>query len=136
MQVESLIFLGGVLHFGILLASAMTPNVLDWRRELAKLEPLSRQLVWVHGAFIVLVIVAFGVLAVGFSADLADGSALARVVCAFIGLFWAARLFVQFFVFDARSHLTTAFLKAGYHGLTVVFAYLAVVFTIAAMPIF
>jgi hypothetical protein len=132
MSLESFIFLGGILHFGILIASALTPNVLDWRRELAKLTPLSRQLIWVHGAFIVLVIIAFGVLTTCFSAELASGSVIARGMCAFIALFWAARLGVQFFVFDATDYLTTAFLRTGYHALTFVFAYLAIVFAIAA----
>lgn len=133
MDIEHLIFAGGVLHFGILIASALTPNVLDWRRELSKLDPLSRQLVWVHGAFIVLVIVAFGVLSVTHAAELANGTALARAVCAFIAIFWAARLGVQFLVFDAQPKLTTRFLRIGYRALTVVFAFLAVVFCVAAM---
>jgi hypothetical protein len=133
MSLEPFIFLGGVLHFGILIASALTPNVLDWRRELAKLTLLSRQLIWVHGAFIVLVIIAFGVLATCFSAELASGSALARGMCAFVALFWGARLGVQFIVFDATAYLTTAFLKTGYHALTFVFVYLAAVFAIAAV---
>jgi hypothetical protein len=53
MRPERLIFIGGLVHFGILLASAMVPRVLDWRTSLRKLDGLSRQLVWVHGLFIV-----------------------------------------------------------------------------------
>ncbi len=94
MNLAPYIAIGGVLHFGILLASALTPKVLEWRTALGKLDRLSRQLVWVHGAFIVLVIVAFGVLSVGFAAELASGSPLARGVCAFIAFFWGARLAV------------------------------------------
>ena len=55
----TLILFGGMIHFGILLASALVPQVLNWRAELALLGRLTRQLVWVHGAFIVLVIVGF-----------------------------------------------------------------------------
>ena len=40
MNLELLIFTGGVLHFGILLASAMVPKVLDWKASLAKLDRL------------------------------------------------------------------------------------------------
>jgi hypothetical protein len=60
MTLELLIFIGGILHFGILLASAAVPQVLDWKGSLAKLDGLTRQLVWVHGIFIVLVIIGFG----------------------------------------------------------------------------
>ncbi len=133
MNLEPLILIGGVLHFGILLASAMVPKVLDWKSSLNKLDGLSRQLVWVHGAFIVLVIVAFGALSVLFAGELANGALLARGVCLVIGVFWAARLVVQFFVFDAKPYLTTTFLKVGYHGLTVVFAYHAIVYSTAAI---
>jgi hypothetical protein len=127
------IFIAGLLHFGILLASALTPRVLDWRRELGQLQPLTRHLVWVHGAFIVLTIVGFGTVATLNAAELASGSTLARSVCAFIAAFWLARLGIQFFLFDARPYLTSVFLKLGYHGLTVVFSILVLVFTWSAL---
>ncbi len=133
MNLELLIFVGGMLHFGILLASAMVPKVLDWKASLHKLDGLSRQLVWVHGAFIVLVIFGFGLLSVLFAEDLVTGNRLARGVCFFIALFWGARLLVQLFVFDAKPYLKSVFLKAGYHGLTVIFVYHIVVYSLAAM---
>lgn len=132
MNLELLIFIGGILHFGILLASAMVPKVLDWKASLDKLDGLSRQLVWVHGVFIVLVIVGFGLLSILFAGELVTGTPLARGVCIFIALFWAARLIVQFFVFEAEPYLKSTLLKAGYHGLTVVFVYHAVVYSLAA----
>jgi hypothetical protein len=132
MNLELLIFAGGILHFGILLASAMVPKVLDWKGSLEKLDGLFRQLVWVHGAFIVLVIIGFGVLSVVLAGDLASGSPLARGMCLFISLFWAARLVVQFLVFDAKPYLKTTLLKAGYHGLTIVFIYITLIYALAA----
>ncbi len=132
MNLELLIFIGGILHFGILLASAMVPKVLDWKASLDKLDGLSRQLVWVHGVFIVLVIVGFGLLSILFAGELVTGTPLARGVCIFIALFWAARLIVQFFVFEAEPYLKSTLLKAGYHGLTVVFVYHSVVYSLAA----
>ena len=131
MNLELLIFAGGILHFGILLASAMVPKVLDWKGSLEKLDGLFRQLVWVHGAFIVLVIIGFGVLSIVLAGDLASGTPLARGMCLFISLFWSARLIVQFFVFDAKPYLKTTLLKAGYHGLTVVFIYITVIYGLA-----
>jgi hypothetical protein len=130
---ELLIVIGGVLHFGILLASAAVPRVLDWRAALGGLDRLSRQLVWVHGAFIVLVIVGFGVLSLLCAGELSGGSPLGRAVCAFVAVFWSARLMVQFFVFDATPYLRSALLRAGYHGLTAVFLYHAVVYSVAAL---
>lgn len=125
--------IGGILHFAILIASALVPRVLDWRGELRKLPPLFAQLVWVHGAFIVLTIVGLGAISVVNAGELASRTILARSVCGFIALFWGTRLAVQFFYFDATPYLTTRALRLGYHGLTVVFAYLTIVYAWAAI---
>ncbi len=130
---ETLLTVGGICHFGILIASALVPGVLDWKGELSKLAPLCRHVVWTHGAFIVLVIIAFGALTLGNVGRLAAGTPLARWVCGFIAVFWLARVSLQFFLFDARPFLRTAWLKAGYHGLTVVFLYLGCVYGWAAV---
>jgi hypothetical protein len=132
MHLTTLIFIGGVLHFGILLASAAVPQALDWKKSLQRLDPLLRQLIWVHGVFIVLVIIGFGLLSLMFSHQLASGASLARGVCLFIALFWGARLAVQLFLFNAKPHLTSVWLKIGYHALTPVFAFHTVVYTLAA----
>jgi hypothetical protein len=133
MQLQLLIFVSGILHFGTLIASAAVPQVLDWKLELHKLSPLSRQLIWVHGVFIVLTIIGFGVLTLALPAELAAHTPLARAVCGFIALFWAARLLIQLFVFDATPFLTKRFLMLGYHSLTFVFIYQAAVLTWAAL---
>ncbi len=130
---ENLIVVGGVLHFGILLASAAVPKVLDWRASLREVDSLTREIVWVHGVFIVLVIVAFGLVSIWFSSELADGTVLARAICGFIAVFWGMRLMVQFFVFDAKLYLKTALLRVGYHGLTIVFLFHVVVYGAAAV---
>lgn len=127
------LFVGGLLHFVVLIASALTPRVLDWRANLAALHPFLRRLFWVYGGFIVLVIISFGVLTLLHTDELASGAALPRSVCAAIAIFWLARLGVQFFVFDARPFLTTTFLRLGYHGLTLLFAALVVIYGCAAL---
>lgn len=132
MTLENLLRLAGVVQLGILVASALVPGVLDWRTQLAALPRLLRQLIWVHGAFIVLVIVGFGLLSLALAPRLADGSLLARSVCGFISLFWLARLAIQFFVFDATAYLDRLYLALGYRGLSVSFGYLALVFGWAA----
>jgi len=131
MKYELLLRIGGVLQLGILLASALVPGVLQWKTELRSLSPLSRQLIWVHGAFIVLVIIGLGLVSVIEAEQLSDGSLLARSVCGFIAVFWGARLAIQCFVFDGRPFLTHWFLTLGYHGLTATFVYLTVVFALA-----
>jgi hypothetical protein len=133
MNITLLVIIGGVLQLGILMASALVPRELKWREQLRPLDPLLRQLIWVHGAFIVLVIAGSGVLCLTQAPQLAAGTSLARSVCGLIALFWLARLAIQFFVFDARPHLTNRLLAIGYRGLTLSFTYLAIVFALAAL---
>ena len=130
---KSLLVIGGLLHFVILIASALTPRLLDWRGNLATLHPFLRRLFWVYGAFIVLTIVSFGTLTLFHADELASAAPLARTVCAIIAIFWLARLAVQFFVFDARPFLTTVFRRVGYHGLTLLFAALVFIYGSAAL---
>ena len=126
--IELLLRVAGGLHFAILTASALVPTVLDWRHELAKIHPFFRRLFWVYGGFIVITIIGFGIITLLDARQMANGDFTARLLCGFIAVFWAARLAVQLFIFDARPFLTNWFLKAGYHGLTVVFLYFTAVY--------
>jgi hypothetical protein len=130
---KTLLLFGGILHFVILIASALTPRVLDWRANLAALHPFLRRLFWVYGSFIVLVIVSFGTLTLVNADELVSGAPLSRWVCGIIAIFWLARLAVQFFVFDAKPFLTTTFLRLGYHGLTLLFFALVFIYGAAAL---
>lgn len=127
-----LILIGGMLHLGILIASALVPVLLDWRSELRTLQPLTRQIVWVHGGYIVGTIIAFGALSLLMAPTLASGEPLARAVCAFIALFWGVRLCIEFALFDRKPITITRKLRWGERALTAVFAYLAVVYGFAA----
>ena len=133
MTLVNLIMIAGALHFGLLTASLLTPGVLQWRTELLSVSPLSRHVIWVHGAFIVLVIVGFGLISLLNAPALAGGSALARSVCGFMAVFWLARLMIQLFLFDARPYLTNRLLKLGYRGLTVLFIFFSAVYGCAAL---
>jgi len=123
------LYFGGLCHFGILIASALTPGALNWRDHLATLPVLLRQMFWVYGAFIVLMIVSFGLITVFLAPELADGSPVARAFCGMVAVFWVARLGVQFFVFDPTPFLTRLVYKVGYHLLTVIFVTLVAIYT-------
>ena len=120
--------LAGIAHFGILIASANAPKALNWKETLKPLPPLLRQMFWVYGWFIVLVIVSFGTITLVHTDALASGVPLARWMCGMIAVFWGVRLIVQFFIFDAKPFLTNWFYTAGYHGLTIVFIFLTAVY--------
>lgn len=129
-----MIFIAGVAQFGVLLASAIVPFRLNWRTELSSLSRLHRQMYWVYGGYVVLSIVAFALLSILNARELAHGSGLARGVCAYIAVFWGIRVALQG-VFDTKEHLTTWWLKAGYHGLTVLFGTFTLVYAWAAFGV-
>lgn len=123
-----LLQLAAALQLSILIASSLTPRALDWRSNLRSLHPFLRRLFWVYGVFIVMVIIAFAALTFRHADAMAAGEPVARSLCVFIALFWAARLFVQFFIFDARPFLTSWIYKIGYHALSVIFSLLVLVY--------
>ncbi len=128
-----LIFAGGVLHFATLLGSAQVPKEMKFKEELPKLNPLLQHWIWTAGGYIVLNIIAFGVLSTCFTTELVSGRPLARAICGYIAVFWGVRLFIQLFVFDAKPYLRNLFLTIGYHGLTLVFTYQTLVYGWAAL---
>ncbi|MFN0052125.1 MAG: hypothetical protein ACKV0T_08035 [Planctomycetales bacterium] len=119
-RLDGAIFCAGWLQFLVLIASAMVPFRLDWKATLAPLPKLVRQLFWVYGGYVVLSICALGTLCVVNSKELAQGELLARSVCGYGAAFWGVRCALQA-ILDPRSYLTTWWLIAGYHLLTVVF---------------
>lgn len=127
------LYAGGAMHFGILIASALAPIALDWKGLLAPLPKLLRQMFWVYGWFIVLVIISFGVLTLMHAPAMAAGDEVGRSLCGVIAVFWGARLAVQFFVFDARPFLARWIWRLGYHALTVVFIAMVSIYTWGAL---
>lgn len=130
---KTLLQVAALLQLSILIASAATPRVLDWRDNLLSLHPFLRKLFWVYGVFIVLVIISFATITLVHAEPMAAGEPVARSVCTFIAIFWAARLAVQFFVFDAKPFLTNWVYILGYHGLTVIFTVLVLIYGAAAI---
>jgi hypothetical protein len=84
----------GVVFVVLAFVHAVFPRYFDWRRELASLSLINRQLMEVHTFFIALVVLLMGVLC------LVDGEALVhtplgRHVCLGLGVFWGARFAAQ-----------------------------------------
>ncbi len=132
MELANIVFLAGIGQLGVLVASALVPFRLNWKTELSGLSRLHRQMYWVYGGYVVLAIVAFGILSLTNARELAAGSGLARGVCGYIAVFWGIRLALQA-VFDVKPFLTVWWLKAGYNLLTVLFVSFTLVYGYAAL---
>ncbi|MHA3772522.1 hypothetical protein ACXR0O_13385 [Verrucomicrobiota bacterium sgz303538] len=97
---------GGFL-IGLSLLHATFPKRFDWSTELGQLSLINRQIFQVHCFFIALTVGLMGVLCFGFTDTLLAPSGLGSVVAAGLTVFWACRLFAQFFVYDSalwRGH--------------------------------
>ena len=93
---DKLLWLAGLGHFIVLVASFQVPARMHWREDLAKLMPVNRKLMWTYGVFIVLTIVAFGALTVALHDELLRGDRAALGLATFIGGFWLTRIVIDF----------------------------------------
>lgn len=132
MSLPLLLQVAGVMHLGLMSAGLLMPKVVNMRAHLAGLPAFIRQLFWVYYTFIALCLVGFSIITIAFAETLASGSTLARALCVFFAVFWTLRLLVAAFVFDMRPYLTSTPRRMGYHALNAVFAYLPVVYLLAA----
>ena len=94
------LWLVGVGHFAILIASFQVPSRLNWKADLQQLMPFNRKLLWVQSAFTVLTILAFGVLTLTLHTELLRGDRAALGLACLIGIYWTARIVVDAFYFS------------------------------------
>lgn len=95
-----MLWLAGIGHFVVLIASFQVPWRLHWVEELSRLSSFNRKLMWVHGAFAILTITAFGLLTLLLHADLLLGVRAALGLAAFIATYWTARVAVDFLYYE------------------------------------
>src|SRR3954469_17999939 len=131
-SLADVIRLAGAGQLSILVSSSLVPFKLQFKRDLASLPTLHRQLYWTYGGFVVMGIITLGVISLTCADELAAGSRLPRAFCIYGTLFWGIRLSLQA-VLDVKSHLTAWWLTAGYHTLTVLFLFFTLVYAYAAL---
>jgi hypothetical protein len=119
------LWLAGIGHFCVLIASFQVPSRLRWREDLQKLTSFNRKLMWVHGGFAVLTIIAFGTLTLALHGEMLRGDRAALGVALFIGIYWALRIAVDFFYYDRTDWPRGRGFVAGHILLTSLFVFLA-----------
>ncbi len=90
------LWLAGAGHFILPIAGVQIPHRFHWKEDLAKLMPMNRKLLWTYGAFTMMTVVAFGALTLALHDELLRGDRAALGLALFIGLFWVARIIVDF----------------------------------------
>lgn len=122
------LWIGAAGHFLVLAASFRVPEELDWDADLASLQPLNRKLMWTYGGFIVMTIVAFGVLTALFHEQFVSGTPVALGLCGTIAVFWTARILVDAFYFSHDDWPDGLEFVVGHTMLTSLFVLLVVIY--------
>ncbi len=124
------IYVAGALQLIIAAANFFLPKKLCYAENLAKVAPIIRQVFIIHSIYIVMMLVFFGTLCFAFAPELAGDSRLGTFLSAFLAWFWLPRVFIQLFYYDARLRRQNLPVHILF---TTIFAYLAAVFTFAAL---
>lgn len=122
---DSALWFAAAGHFLVLFASFQVPSKLGWREDLSKLIPFNRKLIWKGGAFIVMTIVAFGILTIYLHNEMLQGTRVASGIAVFIGIFWTARVLTDLFYFSHGDWPKGLIMTIGHYLLTALFIALA-----------
>lgn len=127
------LWLAGVGHFAVLVASFQVPYRLGWKEDLAKLTSFNRKLMWVHGAFAVYTIISFGALTLLLHDEMLQGQRTGVALAAFIGIYWLLRIVVDFTYYDHSDWPKGRAFAAGHVLLTSLFIFLSVTYLVVAV---
>ncbi|MGO9110020.1 MAG: hypothetical protein ACLP9L_12370 [Thermoguttaceae bacterium] len=118
----------GVSLIVLALVHAVFPKYFQWNKDLAGLKRINRQMMYVHAFFVALTVFLMGVLCLTSSFEI-TGTPLGKKVAFGLAVFWAARLFVQFFGYSSDLWRGKAFETTVHVGFAIFWAYLSAVFT-------
>ncbi len=114
----------GVLHLVTVGLALLTPIPAGCDENLARLPKVHRRFAEAQNAFIGVTMLVAGAVSLAFARDLVAGTALARVICGAIALWWAARLAVLPWL-GVWPELRTPLLRGGFvllHAQCTIFA--------------
>ena len=90
----------GILLILLALIHFFFPRYFKWKQEFGSLSTFNRQMMYVHTFFITLMIFLMGLLCLTSPIDLLTTS-LGKQICLGLGIFWLARLIIQFFGYSS-----------------------------------
>jgi len=128
-NIQHLIFLAGIGQICLAAGSVVIPKLLNWGKEMAKVQPLIKQIFYTYACYILVFNFSFGLLSVFVHADLTDGSRLATLVSGFIAVYWISRVGIQFFYFDRANFPTSGWHKLGEGVLVTLFFFFSAVYS-------
>ena len=117
----------GVVFVVLAFVHAVFPRYFDWRRELASLSVINRQLMQVHTFFIALVVFLMGVLCL-VDAEALVTTPLGRHVSLGLGAFYGARFLAQHLWYSPETWRGKRFETIVHVAFTLLWAWVTTVF--------
>jgi len=124
----------GVLLVLLTLLHLAFPRYFRWKETLRGLPQISREVMYVHTFFIGLTVLLMGALCLT-SAEMMLSPGLGRRICLGLGIFWAARLVIQFFGYSPELWRGKRFETCVHVAFALLWTFLAAVFFVAAASI-
>ena len=117
----------GILLISLALIHVIFPKYFNWRNELSSLSMIKRQLFYFHSFFIALTVFLMGLLCLTAAHDLMS-TTLGKHVSLSLGIFWMARLIIQFFGYSPKLWKGKRFETIVHILFSILWIYLSVVF--------
>lgn len=122
----------GWLFITLAVVHVIFPRYFHWKKELATLSLINKQMMEVHTFFIALTVLLMGLLCVS-SAEEMTQTVLGRKIALGFGIFWIARLLIQFVWYSSklwRGKTFETIVHIGFTGLWIYvsWAFMAVFF--------
>jgi hypothetical protein len=130
-SIQQFLYFAGLAQIILAIGSLAIPPILNWRFELAKVQPLIKQMFWTYAGYILVINLCFGLLSVFDFKELTNGSTLAMLVTGFIALYWISRILVQFLYFDRASFPVGRWNMVAEIVLVTLFIFLSMVYSLA-----
>lgn len=119
------LWLAGIGHFVVLCASVQVPSRLGWKNDFAKLSTFNRKVVYTYAGYIFGMIFCFGALTLYLHDEMLRGDRAALALALLIGIFWLARLAIDFFYFGHDDWPKGRMFQVGHLLLTFLFVCLS-----------
>jgi len=120
----------GALLIVLALVHISFPKKFNWKQELSSLSIMNRQIMYVHSFFIAFMIFLMGVLCLTSANELLH-TTLGKRISLGLGIYWATRLFFQFFIYSSKVWKGKTFETAIHILFSIFWTYLSIVFILA-----
>jgi len=117
----------GCLFILLALIHIFFPRYFNWKQELSSLSLINRQMMYIHMFFIALLVFLLGVLCLT-SSDALLNTIFGRRISLGLGIFWAVRLYVQFFVYSRKLWRGKMFETLVHILFSIFWAYVSIIF--------